>query len=521
MMPKSGNFMDRYLFSERMIGYTFHYKPRLLVLSFISVFFLLCACGNGEINGRQNTDKPTKEMVAPTKTREKPTPSTKTPQVTATLNSDLSPRSTSTVSVTEATSQPLPTSAIEDSSVSNQLLTGSSITSVSEGPLLAYIQYDSPPTNNVNLLDLGVPTTHEFQVINGTPISVRWLDNQCQLVVTIRTPEGAELVLLDLVNADTRTLFEYLREDPSRESTVFHGNWEVSPNSDHVAYMVYSGDQYYAHSEYQDIAVKSLNNNHRYTLTEHGGALSFSWAPDGNYIAFSDYDSVGVRQLYRSLPDGSDKVKLTSFDEIGSLVGEPIGNYIGRTVWSPDGKKIAFEAGITDADGTFISSLWVVSLTDGQLTRLTEKGVQDYYIMGWNNEGSVLATYIAILKNDEKSDVHLTWIDITSTSTLMASKDGVLPDHGIQLVAAIDGLEQWIGLDDAGNLHLYNARTDQLSRLNDINLPDSAQFLDISGRLSGEAVFPGQIISWAIPPPASQGIDSEVSGFRSILFSAP
>jgi len=48
------------------------------------------------------------------------------------------------------------------------------------------------------------------------------------------------------------------------------------------------------------------NPEQTYQLTKHGGAYASAWAPDGQSIAFLDYDQ-GVLHLYTSRPDGSQK----------------------------------------------------------------------------------------------------------------------------------------------------------------------------------------------------------------------
>jgi hypothetical protein len=120
--------------------------------------------------------------------------------------------------------------------------------------------------------------------------------------------------------------------------------------------------------------------------------------------------------------------------------------------------------------------------------------------MGWDYESEALATYILKYNEDESSELHLTWFDTASGTRTLTVENGVLPELRIQLIAAVNGLVQWLGVDDSGYLYLFDIETNEQNRLSDINWPDSASLLDVSGRLKGEVVSSGQIISWSVLP---------------------
>ncbi|MEO0249901.1 MAG: S9 family peptidase [candidate division WOR-3 bacterium] len=139
------------------------------------------------------------------------------------------------------------------------------------------------------------------------------------------------------------------------------------------------------------------------------------WSPDGKWIAFVSNRQKPKPQIYLIPADGGEARPLTKLEE-GSLE---------EIVWSPDGKKIAFvyretapewreeavkerkEKGLSnpprvikrafyrlDGDGYFVDQryhLYVVEVSTGALTQLTDGNLHSEYSPTWSPDGKFLA----------------------------------------------------------------------------------------------------------------------------------
>jgi Tol biopolymer transport system component len=84
-----------------------------------------------------------------------------------------------------------------------------------------------------------------------------------------------------------------------------------------------------------------------------------SWSPDGQFLAFSDVDSVQkIQSIYTLSVDNL---------EIQPLTFPPPGYKDYHPIYSPDGKKLAFLRGPT----LYISDIWVLPLSGGDPERIT------------------------------------------------------------------------------------------------------------------------------------------------------
>lgn len=374
-----------------------------------------------------------------------------------------------------------------------------------KGPLVSYLRNDIPSRNLIHIIDLGSQLSYEIESYHGIPLRIKWVESGCALISTIRTSDGVELVKIDLLDMQQEIIYRYLRDQPSLNSKVFHGNWEVSPSGSYVAYLVYAGEHYYSTSQFQDVEVVSLyNTSERHRLTKNGGSLGASWTPDGNLIVFSDFDESGIRQIFRSSPDGTDVMKLTNFDDPGSQVGEPVGNFIGNPYWAPDGQKFVVESGVTDYEGFFSNSLWSVSLDGIQQLQLTNGTIDEIHVMGWSEDSRTVAMYARQVTESEGDATSLMWIDVSTGDMVRILEGGRLPESNIQLVAAVRGINKWVGLDPQGLAFLLDFESETSNPLSNIAWPQNTLF-DLSGSLPGEMVRTDQIIAWDIHQEVLQG----------------
>ncbi len=106
-----------------------------------------------------------------------------------------------------------------------------------------------------------------------------------------------------------------------------------------------------------------------------------SWSPDGEWVAFTAYDSTGV-QIFRVRSDGTELVRLT----------QEGGDY---PQWSPDGRQILFASLRDDPNSrcdnrTCNYELYVMDVDGGSVRRLTDSPGQDLY-PAWSPDGAYIA----------------------------------------------------------------------------------------------------------------------------------
>ena len=100
--------------------------------------------------------------------------------------------------------------------------------------------------------------------------------------------------------------------------------------------------------------VSDLDGSNARQLTDGSGVVWGSrWSPDGKRIAFADNDSKGVLNVYVMNAAGSDRGQVTRFPASDGRAQMPS--------WSPDGRKLAVQAGAKDQPG----HVWIVDISSG------------------------------------------------------------------------------------------------------------------------------------------------------------
>jgi Tol biopolymer transport system component/imidazolonepropionase-like amidohydrolase len=129
-----------------------------------------------------------------------------------------------------------------------------------------------------------------------------------------------------------------------------------------------------------------------------------SWSPDGRRIAFQAYRDT-TWQIWTIAADGKDlkPVTASSFDD-----REP--------AWSPDGSLIAFSS---DRGGSY--DIWVLRLATGAVRQLT-KGDANEFMPSWRSAAEV--AYVSDRR--DRPGIYATTLTSGGSETLVASADGAL-----------------------------------------------------------------------------------------------
>ena len=365
-------------------------KRQNLATCFILLLLVACAPGTPLIT-------PTPDTPAPSVTT---APTTRAILTTTALRITNSPTLFSTYTPISNTETPTATFAPTPS-----------MTEIPEGffagdPLIALVDY----SHEIYLVNTRTGYRRLLQTQYGSPGGpYRWVNNGCELIVSL----GYLILRVDLQGNINRVLFD--------ESRVQHDgvidDLSISPTEAWVAYTVKQGEpegraMYY---DVQDIWVVSSDGQRGpFQLTERGGAVGPSqWNSDGTLLAYSDWDSHNVSQLYIWSPDNNTEIQLTRLTDAAVEIGE--------LSWSPDGERIALAFWERETR-IRVSPLGIVSINDSghPISLLDISGL----IFWWHDPLTIaaLGSYPTNMGSEEDG-IH--WIDVTtgeSTNDFLSSE---------------------------------------------------------------------------------------------------
>lgn len=216
------------------------------------------------------------------------------------------------------------------------------------------------------------------------------------------------------------------------------GDAQLSPDGEHVVYMVRSTDWEQSQYVYQLWLISSSGGTPRQLTFAKQSSYSPRWSPDGQWITFlSRRDGDAATQIYQISPFGGESQRLT-----GSKTD------VQSFAWSPDSRAIAYLAVAPESDqakqradryGTFriedadvpYTHLWLYDLADASTTQLTAGHTLHVYSFDWhpNNSKIVLdARPVPDLLND--ADVRIYTVDVaTRAVTLVTPQDRYRSPH--------------------------------------------------------------------------------------------
>ncbi len=112
--------------------------------------------------------------------------------------------------------------------------------------------------------------------------------------------------------------------------------WQVSISPDHssIGILVGSGYLGFDQYEFQNLFVVPQDDQRiKYQVTRFGGAISPSWNPSSNLLAYTDYNADGFHNIFSSEPDGTNHRTLLTLSSLNER--------IARLIWSPSGNHLA------------------------------------------------------------------------------------------------------------------------------------------------------------------------------------
>lgn len=189
---------------------------------------------------------------------------------------------------------------------------------------------------------------------------------------------------------------------------------------------------------------------------------SYAWSPDGNYLAYSQADEVGIISLTDRIP-----LPLAFFPEYRT---QSQWAWVPSVSWSPDGHLLAFVAHEGDLEGLSpedspVFGLWVVGVGGETELRLEEE-VGMWSEPRWSPTGDGLLTYgqAQSPRNSQDSRYELFVMDRDGSNNLR-----LFPPEGLMGLIAPD--VAWSPVGDAvlfeyeGNLYRADIGTGNLDQL--------------------------------------------------------
>ncbi|GJM42114.1 MAG: hypothetical protein DHS20C20_23960 [Ardenticatenaceae bacterium] len=344
----------------------------LLLLSF------LVACGG-------NTEE---ARIQSSPTAKPPTPEN-TPTIIAMPNLD----SNSGEEVAENTSTPTPQITPTVTLASNFVEVAVPITPPSlQGPLIAFDAVDAETGQDAILIvdtTTGLSREISSQQLGGTIVGFDWSANGCNLVVALHNSSNVQFVQTDL---EGNIIASASQPIPRNTDVGSRYGWTMSSTQEWIAFLVGTGEDEEGFGfEFKDIwTVRNGEESATpIALTQNGYTPSPAWSPNGERLAFSNYDSAGILQLYHAASDGSDLIQLTHFSE-------PIARIQGVR-WSPDGQWLTFAVYNTVnplAPGE--SNLWSVN-TNGHAQQQANLG--EYIVRQpswWSADSASYSAYVEL-----------------------------------------------------------------------------------------------------------------------------
>ncbi len=155
-------------------------------------------------------------------------------------------------------------------------------------------------------------------------------------------------LLEPVIKVNTRDYYDNLLSEAiypfpnPADSELIYG-FTPSPDYQWIAYKQVTGEYFRSLEEANQTEVKLVRLADSQTLevislTDHAGAhhAILAWSPDGRYLAFPDFDSHGVTQIYLYEPETGRKTQVSSFKDGEKEYG------ISNLAWSGDSAELLF-----------------------------------------------------------------------------------------------------------------------------------------------------------------------------------
>lgn len=171
---------------------------------------------------------------------------------------------------------------------------------------------------------------------------IKWINGGCYLMVT---EEGkGDILLVDLSGSVVQKVFNY-QDLEKRGIKPYTRHVFLSP--DNLWFWFWTGngrayDEMGPDSRLENQNIQTISTDLKqgpFDISIMGGGWVASWSPNGERIAFTDYDEHHVPQVHLASKDGKNRTQVTHFSQ-PSTIDNP-GTNIQNIIWSPDGNEVS------------------------------------------------------------------------------------------------------------------------------------------------------------------------------------
>jgi len=338
--------------------------------------------------------------------------------------------------------------------------------SLLEGPLIVFLIQNGE--RYLLFLDIATLT---FRKVNQGPLvinALQWLDNGCHVFTGPNVIDLQGNILEKIDDPENEERFQVV---------------VLSPDKQRGARDMFLGS--HANVELDYLTLEILERTLLTTpveLAPNGGAYAYAWSPDGNWLAFSDFDENDILQVYRATVDGQVVEQLTTH------LQDP--GVIQIIEWSPNGQYIAYAAQAflptQYAHGGWIG---LITLSDLQMVAINPDYFQYTRGLWWSEDNDLIAFvgegFPEAPNALDGTQIH--WADRNSGAILNSFYSEEVPGHFLSTVMPVGNLDTiFFGAKDG--YYLLDATTNTFEKILD-DIPTDGLIRDF---VTSPFDFPGE-----------------------------
>jgi hypothetical protein len=331
-------------------------------------------------------------------------------------------------------------------------------------PTVIENQIDSKPAIVVRISD-GVNNGRKiiflnknFNEINSFSNNFQYLSlsvNDCALYALDNLNDFLEI---NKINYQGK-IIDHWKINIDRDEEINTYSYLISPNTEWITYIEVSGEwgMSYETAEVQNLYLLKNDDSQKQIptrLSNNGGATpeSTSWSPDGKYLAFTDLDNNGIRQIFIFDLIGNKKIQISSFTENLTIY---------QIHWSPDSSWLVFSQSINVDDLKKENEIWLYSILNNNFNKIPiDDSKTGEFSLWWGKNNQILLIF-----EDISGEFEQLWLyDINQEMILkIIDNKNLIKNTGVNYIySAFPITEDLYNLAIFGDPIIYNIQNDSI-----------------------------------------------------------